>query len=75
MSDSLFSGASFRVLTIVDNFGRESLALVAAKGISGHRVAEVLQRLVRERGCPHSIQVDNGPEFTSRVLDQWATRS
>ena len=72
MSDSLFSGASFRVLTIVDNFGRESLALVAAKGISGHRVAEVLQRLVRERGCPHSIQVDNGPEFTSRVLDQWA---
>jgi putative transposase len=72
MSDSLFAGESFRVLTMVDNFSRESLALVVAKGISGHRVVEVLQRIVRERGCPRSIQVDNGPEFTSRVLDQWA---
>jgi len=35
-------------------------------------VVEVLMRVAEERGLPGTIRVDNGPEFTSRILDQWA---
>ena len=35
-------------------------------------MAEVLSRLVKERGAPKAIRCDNGREFISRVLDQWA---
>ena len=35
-------------------------------------MAEVLSRLIRERGKPESIWVGNGTEFTSRAMDQWA---
>ena len=72
MSDALFCGRALRVLAIVDNFSRESLALEIGKGFSGERVARQLDRIVTKRGYPKSIRVDNGPEFTSKALDQWA---
>ena len=73
MTDQLFNGRNLRVLTIVDNFTRESLAVDVAVGFTGHAVAEVLSRIAAVRGgFPNSIRVDNGPEFTSRALDQWA---
>ena len=40
--------------------------------LRGDDVVEVLNRLIRERGAPRSIRVDNGTEFTSVVMDQWA---
>ena len=73
MTDQLADGRSLRVLTIVDNFTRENLAVEVSSGFTGHAVAEILGRVSRERGAlPASIRVDNGPEFTSRALDQWA---
>ena len=72
VSDSLFDGRRLRVLTIVDNFTRESLAIAVEQGIKGEQVAAVLERIVAERGAPKSIRVDNGPEFVSKVLDRWA---
>ena len=66
MSDELFDGRQIRLLTIVDNFTRESLAIKVAASIKGEAVVDVLQRL------PRTIRVDNGPEFTSKRLDQWA---
>jgi len=72
MSDQLCDGRWIRVLTIVDNFTRESLATEVESKFTGHAVTNVLAKIARERGCPKSIRVDNGPEFTSRVLDQWA---
>jgi putative transposase len=73
MSDQLFDGRNLRVLTIVDNFTRESLAVEVGAGFTGHAVAEVLAQIaaVRQK-LPKSIRVDNGPEFTSKALDQWA---
>lgn len=73
--DQLSDGRRFRILTIVDHFSRESLAVEAESGMSGQRVAEVLGRLVQRRGTPGRIQVDNGSEFTSKALDQWAYRN
>jgi len=48
------------------------LAIEVDTSLPGLRVVEVLQRLADLRGTPRAIVADNGPEFTSRVLDQWA---
>ena len=72
MSDELCDGRRIRLLTLVDNFTRESLAIEVDFHLGGHRVVEVLQRLGKTRDLPKTIRVDNGPEFISKVLDQWA---
>jgi putative transposase len=74
MSDSLYDGRRFRVLTLVDNMSRESPALAVGSTFSGARVAALLQHLEATCRLPKSIQVDNGPEFTSKALDDWAHR-
>jgi len=72
MSDELFDGRRIRILTLVDDFTRESLALHASQRFTGDDVAAVLERVALVRGTPRVIRVDNGPEFTSKSLDQWA---
>jgi putative transposase len=72
MSDELYNGQRIKLLTLVDNFTRESLAVEVDGRIGGHGVVEVLRRVAAERGLPEKIRLDNGPEFTSRILDQWA---
>ena len=72
MSDELFNGQWIRILTLVDNFTRESLAIGVDKHIGGHQVVEILQKVNQHRDLPKTIRVDNGPEFISKVLDQWA---
>jgi len=72
MSDELFDGRRIRLLTLVDNFSRESLAIEVDQRIGGQRVVEVLMQLGKERGLPKTIRVDNGPEFTSKRFDQCA---
>ena len=72
MSDQLATGHRIRVLTIVDIFTRESLALHVGQSVEGYDVVQVLDQLIRTRGKPKRIQVDNGSEFTCRAMDQWA---
>ena len=72
MSDQLYDGRRIRVLTLVDNHTRESLALHVDQRIRSMDVIRVLERVVDEHGLPGSIRVDNGPEFISRDLDCWA---
>ncbi len=70
VSDQLFDGRRLRVLTIVDNHTRESLALHAGQRIGGLDVVVVLERIIKQHGLPKQIQVDNGPEFISKDLDR-----
>jgi putative transposase len=72
MGDELYNGQRIRLLTLVDNFTRESLAIEVDQHLGGQRVAEILTLVALERGKPEKIQVDNGPEFVSKKLDQWA---
>ena len=72
MSDRLFDGRPFRILTIVDCHTREALATSARTNFRAYQVIEELDHIARARGKPHSIRVDNGPEFAGRLLDQWA---
>ena len=72
MADELFDGRRLRVLTIVDHFSRESVAIEVGRRFTGRDVVRVLTRLGVERGLPKTLRVDNGTEFTSKALDQWA---
>ena len=72
MSDALFNGQKIKILTLVDNFTRESLAIEVAWRLGGHGVVAALIKVANETGLPKSIRIDNGPEFTSKALDQWA---
>lgn len=72
MSEQLFQGRRFRILTLVDNFSRESLALQSASRFRGDDVVRILETVTAERGLPKTIRVDNGPEFISKSMDWWA---
>lgn len=72
--DKLWCGRKFRSLSIVDTFTHERLALEVDTSLGGERVKRVLERLSEERGLPEAITVDNGPEFISQVMDEWAYR-
>jgi putative transposase len=75
VSDSLHDGRRFRVLTLVDHFSRVSPAIEVGSSITGKRVVAVLERLANAHGLPRVITTDNGTEFTSRAVDEWAHRN
>jgi putative transposase len=71
VNDALTDGRRFRILTVIDDYTRENLALVADTSLSGLRVSRELSKIVTERGLPATIVSDNGPEFTSMAILQW----
>ena len=72
VSDGLWNGRKIKVLTALDIFTKECLAIEVDTSINGERVTRVLDWLVLARGCPDVITTDNGPEFAGRALDKWA---
>ena len=70
--DALANGRRIKCLTIVDDFTKECLDIPVAAGISGPQVARTLDAIAAFRGYPQAIRTDQGPEFTSKALDQWA---
>ncbi len=72
VADQLSNGARFRALTIVDVFTKESLAIEVGQRLRGEHVVEVLNRLAAQRRTPKYLFVDNGSEFSGRLLDLWA---
>lgn len=71
-SDTLADGGKFRTLNIIDDFSRECLEIEVSPRLPSKRVIAVLDRLRWQRGLPLEIVVDNGPEFTSKAMIQWA---
>ena len=72
VSDTLMDGRRFRILTVVDDFTRECLALVADNSLSGLRVGRELDAVIARRGKPQTIVSDNGTEFTSVAILRWS---
>ena len=70
--DGLATGRMVRILSVVDAYTRECLALEADTSLGSGRVTRVLERLIAERGRPENVRSDNGPEFTSRRMLGWA---
>lgn len=74
MSDSLQDGRKVRLLNIMDDFNRQSLAIEVDTSLPALRVIRVLEGLVNRHGTPANIRVDNGPEFISHKLEDWCNR-
>jgi putative transposase len=72
LQDALASGRTIRLLSVIDVFTREALALEVDTSLPGSRVVRVLARLHGERPLPRQLVLDNGPELISRALEQWA---
>jgi len=70
--DGLATGRMVRILSVVDAYTRECLALEADSSLGSGRVTRVLERLIGERGRPENVRSDNGPEFCSRRMLGWA---
>ena len=70
-SDAIATGRAIRVLSIIDAFTRECLALEVDTSFASQRVTRVLEKIIAVRGLPRSIRCDNGPEFTSRHFLAW----
>ena len=70
--DGLANGRMVRILSVVDAFTRECLALEADVSLGSGRVTRVLDEIITEHGRPESLRSDNGPEFCSRRMLGWA---
>ena len=64
-------GRTLRLLTLLDEFSRESLAIEVRRRFSGAEVIEVLSDVMLVRGIPEHIRSDNGPEMTSKRVRTW----
>jgi putative transposase len=71
MSDSLSDGRKFRVLNIIDDYNRESLKIEVDTSLPALRVQRALDEIAKTKGLPANIRTDNGPEFISRLMEQW----
>lgn len=71
MSDALAGGRRLRILNVIDDCTRESLAAWCDYSIPGEKVVEVLKTIINDRGRPEQIRVDNGPEFRGKAFVQW----
>ena len=69
--DQLSNGRKFRVLTVIDKWHRQCVALEADFALTGHSVVDAMNEIAQGRQLPYAITVDHGTEFTSKVLDEW----
>jgi putative transposase len=72
MNDALMCSRRFRTFNIVDDFNREVLAIEIDLSLPAARVIRVLERVIAWRGYPAKLRMDNGPEFISSALAEWA---
>jgi transposase InsO family protein len=67
-------GRAFRMLTVIDEFTRECLAIDVARRLTSDDVLERLSDLFVGRGVPGHIRSDDGPEFTAEAVREWLGR-
>lgn len=74
MHDALVCGRRFRTFNVVDDFNREALSIEIDLNLPALRVVRVLDRIAANRGYPVMLRMDNGPEFISLALAEWAEK-
>lgn len=72
MHDSLADGSSFRTFNVLDDYNREGLGIEVDKSLPALRVIRSLEQIIEWRGKPKAIRCDNGPEYVSGQLIEWA---
>jgi transposase InsO family protein len=71
VADRTHDGRPIRMLTVIDEYTRESLAIEVQRRLRSQDVLDVLRDLFVERGVPEYIRSDNGPEFTAKAVRDW----
>lgn len=69
--DQSLSGKSLKMLTLIDEYTRECLAVEVGVSIKSERVRNILQRVCSGKGKPELIRSDNGSEFTGKAVGIW----
>jgi putative transposase len=69
--DQTLGGQALKILSLTDEFTRQSLALRVAESFTSEDVKDVLHEVIRQRGAPGFIRSDNGPEFIARDMGIW----
>jgi len=72
MSDSLDTGRKIRTFNVIDDYNRECLGIEVDHSLPAQRVIKSLEQLIEWRGKPKAIRCDNGPEYISHALREWA---
>ena len=75
MSDQLVSGKTFRTFNIIDDYNREGLGIEVDLSLPAVRVIRALEQIIEWRGKPAALRCDNGPEYISQALTEWATNN
>lgn len=74
MHDQLEDGRSIRLFNVIDDFNREALGIEVDFSMPSERVIRCLEQIISWRGQPQVIRCDNGPEYVSAALQNWAHR-
>ena len=74
MHDALVCGRRFCTFNVVDEFNREALSIEIDLNLPALRVVRVPDRIAANRGYPVMLRMDNGPEFISQTLAEWAEK-
>jgi len=74
MQDRTHNGQAFRILTVIDEYTRECLALKVKRQLNHEDVIACLAQLFRSRGVPVHLRSDNGSEFTAQPVREWLAR-
>jgi putative transposase len=69
--DWTVKGGAFRVLSVVDEYTRETHGLHVDRHIGAKKVCEVMKQLIGQHGAPRYIRSDNGPEFVANLMRDW----
>jgi len=74
MHDQLADGRSIRLFNVIDDFNREALGIEIDFSLPSERVIRSLKQIIAWRGKPLAIRCDNGPEYLSSAITEWARR-
>jgi len=74
VTDRTHNGRAIKILTVIEEDSRESLAIVVARKIKSDDVLHCLTDLFVKHGVPEHIRSDNGPEFTAKAVRNWLER-
>ncbi len=75
MSDSLENGSKLRTFNVMDDYNREGLTIDVDKSLPSARVIRALEQVIEWRGKPAALRCDNGPEYISGQMIEWANQN
>ena len=74
MSDNLSDGRVLRTFNVIDDHNREGLGIDVDLSLTSARVVRSLNQIIEWRGKPKTLRCDNGPEYISQIIKEWAAQ-